>query len=426
MARKNPDKAKEVFARLRKEILKYGDEGEEALGELFESHRPDVIFAMEQGPERQARAAQLIADMRVTGREIAEARYHRGKDEEVEEVEEARERPGHRTTSGRYDRFRYTITEAPDGSCTAKITRQARQLYTHPGAPPIVDHPRLRKPFRDCAQAELAVRRIINTALIWYEERGLSPTEKVRKTAMVKAGIHRRTPGQSAARERAAQEKKEERKKKKARDRQRSEGREARYGEPRQRSVESSPGRKITYIPRKNPSNPRSFELSESAAYRHGVKSREGYEKWKDSWEESLREGKPNFGAAMKAYNFIENARVNFTLAGDDRRAQEAAEIRKSIRHNLIEALKVCRKELSGRRLNPEPSEHRRTYGRYMSKMDAALDRWSETGNIVCLIDAYKYAELSYAEAQNANDTGMAEALKTKIKTIRDGLKRVC
>lgn len=427
MARKNPDKAKEAFARLSNDILKYGDEGKEELRDLFEVHRPDVIFKLEQGPERQARAAQLIADMRVSGSELAHAKYHRSKAGRKEKREVVGE------TAGTYDRFRYVLSELPDGRCMAKITRQARRLREEAGAPPIVAHPRLQKPFTDCAQATLAIRRIINTAMIWYEERGLSPLEKVRKTAGTRASIHRRTSGQVAARERESQERQAEREEERRREKRRSERTAAKVQgrKPKQRQVESSSGRKVTYVPRKNPSNPFSFRLSESQAYRHGVKAHKSYEQWRNKWDQSLREDKPDFSAVLKAYDHIENARANFLIADSREQADKMDEIKRAIRHNLIETLRACRRELSGRRqqvrqANPDPSEHRRIYGKHVSKMEAALDRWSDTGKITCLLDAYKYAELAYAEARNAGDTGMAETLKGRVRTFRDALKRAC
>ena len=145
MARKNPDKAKEAFKKLSAEILKYGDEGRSDLRELLELHKPEVIFKLEQGPERQARAAQLIGDMKVLSRELAEAKYFRERGER--KAGKPKTKPK-RQISGTHDGFRYVLVQAPSGKWGAKITRQARQIIPEPDAPPDCRRPSSRAPIR--------------------------------------------------------------------------------------------------------------------------------------------------------------------------------------------------------------------------------------------------------------------------------------
>ena len=430
MARKNPDKAKEAFKRLSAEILKYGDEGKQDLKELFDVHKPEVIFKLEPGPERQARAAQLIGDMRVLSRELAQAKYFRERGGKKGKPAR-KERKAHREVPGTYDRFKYVLVELDDGKWGAKITRQGRQIIPEPGAPPIVDHPRLKKSFDSQSDAEIGIRRIINTAMIWYADRGIVPKEKVRRTAGVRETIHRRTAGQVAARERAQLEREAEEEKEAKRERRAARRREEKVEgrKPRRPSEPStSRGRKMVFIPRKNPGNPFTFERIGEKALAQGEKSLSRYREWQEKWEDSLREEKPNFSAVMKAYDNIENARANFVLAGESHLADKAEEIKKSLRHNIIEVFKYCRKELKSRggvRQNPSASEHDELGAKNMLKADECWKKYCDTGNVVCLMDAYKYLVLSKEEFDHAGNSEGEDEAKERIKLVRSELRKM-
>ena len=434
MARKNPDKAKEAFKKLSSEILKFGDEGKADLKELFDLHRPEVIFKLEPGPERQARAAQLISEMRILARELAHAKYFRSREKlKAEKQRKGKGKPrARRQLSGVHDGFKYILVELPDGQWGAKITRQARQIIPDREAPPIVDHPRLAKPFEDQASAELAVRRIINTSMIWYSERGIIPKEKVRTTKSGRAGAQRRTAGQVAARQREQTERRESASAKRERERRAEERRTKKAKRQKPRRPEAASSRKVVYIPRKNPSTPFAFSHSESSALKQAKKSFEKYKEWEERWNESLEAKRPDFNAVMKAYDHVENARANFTLAEERHLADKADEVKRSLRHNIIEMFKVCNRELRSRRDNPKgnpsKSAHEKIGQSHMKKAETAWAKYCDSSceSLADLLNAYKHLEIAREEFQHAGAAEGVRQAKEKISIARADLRKMC
>jgi len=429
MARKNPDKAKEAFKRLSAEIIRHGDDGEGDLKDLFEVHRPDVIFKLDQGPERQARAAQLLGEMTNLSRELTEAKYHREREGKKKKVSRTSKAKPRREVSGTHDGFRYVLVQLPDGQWGAKITRRGRQIIPSPGAPPIFDSPALNKRFPDQGAAEVAVRRVINTALIWYDERGIRPREKVRRSKKVRGGIHRRTAGQREAMERETTAESEAAAEERRRERVREGRRKAKVGKSERMRRPSEPGkpargRKLVYIPKGNPSNPFSFRRSESAAIKQAKKALEKSEEWQARWNESLKAGKPDFAAVMKAYDHIENARANFVLGEEKGRADKAMDRKSSLRRNIIEMFKTCTRELSKRKSNPSQGDHREMGNSHMEKADACWKKYCDSCNVTDLLNAYKHLEIAREELQHAGDTdGVAQA-RARIKLARQELRK--
>lgn len=421
MARKNPDKAKEVIRRLASEIRKYGDEGKQDLKDLFETHRPDLIFKLPPGPDRQARAAALVADMRNTATELTKSKYYRGK-KTSEQV------------AGTHDRFRYIIEKTPEGKWRARITRQARQIIPHPDAPPIVDHPRLKKPFKSCEDAEDAIRRIINTSMFWYESRGITPKERVRKTKSARAGVRRRTAGQVAARAREHEKKQEEAERKRL-SAQRAEERRRKKASKKQRRAktpESRGGRKIVFVPRKNPSaNPFSFSTSGSSAKRAADRAAAKYVEYAEEWQESLAERDPSFAKIMKAYDFVENARANYLLAEEPELAARMQEEKREIRKQIILIFKTCYRELESRRKknpshNPGKSEHAKIAKKHMAKAETAWKKYCDDCKVTDLLNAYKHLEIAREEFHHAGDTEAVAEAKEIIKQARAALRKLC
>ena len=263
--------------------------------------------------------------------------------------------------------------------------------------------------------------------MIWYAERGIVPKEKVRKTKGVRAGIQRRTAGQVAARERAReageaaaaeslrrQERAEERKRKKAKKKRRGS-----TPEPGRR------GRKIEYIPRNNPSNPFSFSASQEKALKQGHKALDKYKEYRDEWEESLGEDKPNFTKVMKAYDHIENARANFVLAGERNLADKANEIKRDLRHGVIELFKVCAKELRQRRSNPSKGDHQEIAASNMQKANASWAKFCESCNLTDALNTLQHLAIAREEYQHAGDSEGVEQARVKIKLARDAIRKM-
>lgn len=419
------DKVEELFNALSEKILEYGPEAESDLEDLLESHRPDSIFKLDPGPERNSRAARLLGEMRELLGEL------RG---EVHSKEEGASR-GRVVVSkvdqevpGVYDGFRYVLMKLPDGRWGAKITRRGRQIIESPDAPKIIDSPDLKKRFKDQDSAELAVRRVINTALIWYNERGIAPVEKARKTERGRAGIYRRTAGQVEARERESKERSEQKAEERRRERIRERKREEKVRGKKDRPKMIQPpgaGRKLEYIPKKNP--------SESEPLQQANKAISLYKEWKGRWEQSLKDGKADFRAVMAAYDWAENARANFEIAGHVGPSEKASKIKSNLRTTIVDIFNLCARELSGRKFTVEGSDSGlsdklQTSGdRQMEKAETAWNKYNESSDILDLIQSYSHlrcAHEHYKISKDADGIGEAKArISTVLKEIKNRLK---
>src|SRR5690606_3878224 len=108
-------------------------------------------------------------------------------------------------------------------------------------------------------------------------------------------------------------------------------------------------GRKLEYIPKKNP--------SESEPLQQANKAISLYKKWKGRWEQSLKDGKADFRAVMAAYDWAENARANFEIAGHVGPSEKASKIKSNLRTTIVDIFNLCARELSGRKFTVEGSD---------------------------------------------------------------------
>lgn len=418
MAKKNQDQdLKKVFKDLSAEILRYGEEGRSDLEDIIEEHQPAAIFKLASGPDRSVRVSRLFADMREARADLA-GRLGEGVEASTGTVRVSRiglEYPGV------YDGFRYAVAQLPNGKWAAKITRKGRQILEDPsvGAPIIVGNTDLNKLFNSQSEAENAVHRVIRRALIWYGERGISPREKHRKTEMGRAGIQRRTAGQVAERERQASEgaaeKREEARRSKAREARREERMHRLDRSPRT-TVKSGSGRKLLYIPKKNPSSPFNFLHSESAALIQGKKSVQRYKELEARWQESLRSKNPDFKTALRAYDYIVNAASNFTIAEEMERARKAADIQTELRKSFIDIFVFCNRELS-KKYSKKKSEDIAKLN--MDRADKLWGQYNEGKKFRDLLAAYKHLEIARAEFLHDGDEESADKATTLIRLVK-------
>ena len=245
--------------------------------------------------------------------------------------------------------FRYVIVHRPDGRWTARITKQARQIILPDGAPRIIDHPLLDKRFDRMNDAELAVRRIINTSLIWHAERGIIPMERSRRSqaAMQGLGLKRRTPGQTAAIQRKLEAAREAEGTVASRIKTEEQALSAKSkrGSKQRKPRQSAHGE---YVPKRNPETPETKERAKQIE-KHIKSGSKSYLRYKDlrvEWDESLWGDAPDFLIAMKAYDRISDSAADFAFAGRKDVAERLAAIRRGLREKIVEMLTLCNSEL--------------------------------------------------------------------------------
>jgi len=421
---RNPDKAKELIERLSREIAKYGDEGKSELRALFVGdQRPDVILALPPGPDRSARAAQLVGSLQEIAREMAESRASQIGSSQSKKKPKKRERKKRESPSdiiakggGQIDGFSYTIGRRRDGQFAAKITRRGRQIIEDDKAPKIYENDRLRRLFDSRDEAEFAVQRVINTALVWYSQRGLTPREKVRRSRKGRSGVRRRT-----ASDRAALYQEQDATRRIAARKQAAAERAERI---RQEKIQE---RRLGFIPRNNPSSPFSFLKSDTSASRQAEKSLQSYAKAQDKWKESLAAGRPRFSYVMKAYDALENARANLLLSGQKEKSEKVDARKASLRQELVDIFSTCSRSLSAGyepERNPQPETHKKKADEFCEKAKNAMSLHKEKGSFAKLLDAYKYFECAKLEYRSAkNKTGLKKAT-TGAKKAREALKK--
>ena len=392
-----PGEAQSHFKRLTKEILKYGNEGKRELDALFEVMPPKKIFSLPSGPVRGAKEAELIGEMRVIARDFAEekARASRPKKEvepkKVKKVKAAKpKRPPEpkivRRSSGNVDRFSYIIVELDNGDIRAKINRKGRNIFEHEDAPKIYESNRLKRAFKDKDEAEFEVRRVVNSAMVWYETRGIRPREKVRRSKDAGRGIGRRTPEMKSAISRERRETRDIKRKKRA-----AKDRKSRLLEEKVRRSNPT-GKTIGHIPRVNPSNPSSFRHSEDTAEKQAVKAFAAYVKYKDKWDESNKKGRPRFDWVMKSYDAIENARANFLLSGNMEQAAAADKIKAGLRTKINDLFADCIKRLASKKdpeTNPTPEVHGEIGRSTLTAADRSIAKYEGSGKLKDLLDAH-------------------------------------
>lgn len=427
-----PGEAKGHYKRLTTEILKYGNEGKEELDALFKIMPPKKIFSLPQGPDRGAREAELISEMKVIARDFAEAKSKASRPKKKAETKKMKKaktskpkKPPEpkivKKSGGQIDGFSYVIVELDNGDILAKINRKGRRIVEHDGAPKIYESKRLQKSFADKDAAEFEVRRVINSVMVWYETRGIRPREKVRRSKEAGRGIGRRTPEMKSA---IAKEDREmatiRRKRKEARERKDRMLREKVIGNPS--------GKSFGHIPRVNPSNPSFFSHSEDTAEKQAVKAFEAYVNYRDKWDKSVAKGRPNFTWVMKSYDAIENSRANYLLSGNTTRAESVNKLKLKLREKIIRLHAACIEKLS-RKSNPGSNPSAEVHGNIgRSKLKAAdksLAAFTSSGkskNLLAAHDGYVSAllELKRGWASPGEDRVNID----EITAAKDGVSR--
>ena len=423
-----PGEAKGHYKRLTTEILKYGNEGKEELDALFKIMPPKKIFSLPQGPDRGAREAELISEMKVIARDFAEAKSKASRPKKKAETKKMKKaktskpkKPPEpqivKKSGGQIDGFSYVIVELDNGDIIAKINRKGRKIVEHDDAPKIYESKRLQKSFADKDAAEFEVRRVVNSAMVWYETRGIRPREKVRRSKSSGRGYSTRTPEMKSA---IAKEDREmatiRRKRKEARERKDRMLREKVIGNPS--------GKSFGHIPRVNPSKSSFFSHSEDTAEKQAVKAFEAYVNYKDKWDRSIAKGKPRFAWVMKAYDAIENSRANYLLSGNTTQAESVNKLKGKLREKISHMVEDCIARLSRKgnpssnpTANPTAEEH----------LETAKDTEETAMSLISrgrIVEGYGHLTTSVGNYMDAGDQAKANELSAVLKKLRNKIEK--
>ena len=356
------------------------------------------------------------------------------------------------------------------------VTKRGRNIEQRKGAPPLYDHPDEKKLFKTEQDAYLRARRVIHAALIWYEERRGAERkikekrrvagaykkhiEAIRARVVPRVGMHKVKPGTYEAEvlghEVGSYIKEEVRGGEKLRRawevKQRRKGRRPSKGAVTAWETEVTvkekggkvskhkvPGSaRTTKKPRKltskrirravveaeirrgkfrtpkrmlkgNPSEP--VRAAKSAIARYNSEF--------STWQRSMQTGRPKFGALMRAYDALENARANYSLADREREAKAVntriIELRDAI-VSLMEAQESEEIIEAAYEVNPPKAVHQKNGAQFLSKSEKAWNRYCEKLQTKDLLDAYENLVLAEQELGYAND-------KEGLKQTRAGLK---
>lgn len=430
-----------------------------------------LIFDMKDALADLSRASNRAQLPKRSPAPAAEGGARRTRAPGPEREKPEREKP--RTEPGGYEGFRWVCTEHPNG-WSVKITRTGKSLTNdgEPGFPKLVDHPSLLAPdkrspriFATLERAEWQARNVIKQGLLWYAEKGLPVPYMHRRTELGRAGIVHRTAEESRQNRALRDAEAEARRAKEAEeariDRARqvkirrsegeSPGQRSQSGQLRVEQVlrahderkragkrldseiaqSSSPAKtegplgyaKVRYIPRGNPSSPATFVYSAEVALRQGEKSQEGFKKYYDKYEESKRAGKPNAPALMKAYEHIENARVNYLAANRPAISEKAGQIKSELRSEIIDLAK--HKHGAGPIENPSERAHLAIGDIHMSKAESYWNKYTETRSLPTLIKAFGHIVLAKHEFGHAGADEEKSVAGARLKLIEAELRKL-
>lgn len=309
--------------------------------------------------------------------------------------------------------YKVTRVKTPSGSrYQFNVTKLGRRLLPVPGAPPLYDHPDENKLFHIRSDADIRARRIINAALIWYEEhrsKVFTPQEHLRKAGHRKE-THEKIKGTRTT--------------KMSRDLR--EAWEKKTG----KKAKSSRGRI---------SNPL-FGGKSDDLIAQAKSSLSQYKSEFRTFERSMGRGNPDFGSLMSAYDWLENARANYSLAEEKGDARSVQARKEEVRDSIVSFMAACdvdeildagyrmgnpskkRSKKKGSKKNPTKETHQKLGTGFLNKSEKSWAQYCKTLKIKDLLIAYENLILSEQELGYAKDkNGLAQA-RAGLKAARDEL----
>ncbi len=285
-----------------------------------------------------------------------------------------------------------------------RVTKSGRVIapFVDPSigrSPPLYDHPDQKKLFKTPEEAHLRARRVIHAALIWFDEHGAKIQERIRRAGHRKE-IHKQI--QQGRRPLALRKIREDWERKKL---------------------------------KRNPV----FGSGMSELERQAKDSLAHYESDIRLWEQSLRTGRPNYGALMHAYDMLENARANLSIAerkGDARSVQGQKEKIKAMiialmeaetSDDILNAVYSTRYNPSKKRPNPSnPSTkiHQQIGIKFLKKSEKCLNRYKKSFKMKDLLDAYEDLIIAQEEFRHAKDKKYLAQSRSGLKAVRAKLSK--
>lgn len=359
------------------------------------------------------------------------------------------------------------------------VTKRGRNIEQRKGAPPLYDHPDEKKLFKTEQDAYLRARRVIHAALIWYEERRGAERkieekrrlagaykkhiESIRARVGLRVGMHKVKPGtyesevlgyevgsyvkeevRGGEKLRRAWEAKRRRGKKvskkgavtvwetEVRERGRKvstrkvpasarRGKTSREVSKIGRIVEAEIRRGKFRTPKRvlkgNPSEPAGAAKSAIARYNSEF----------GTWQRSMQTGRPKFGALMRAYDALENARANFSLSDQEREARAVNKRIIELRDAIVSLMEAQESEEiieAAYEANPSRAVHQKNGAQFLSKSEKAWNRYCDKLQTKDLLDAYENLVLAEQELGYAKDKEGLRQAKAGLKSARAELAR--
>ena len=379
---KNPSLIKKQWIAMRNSLLELGSEGKEELSRIEDAYKPRQLFAIEkQSPVAKQSIVEMLKAIRtarddiIRGQQIAKRQERQLAKKALAEGRPVRRvkvrGKGKVVREGSVEGIRYRIRRVPihddqgqkvGWGFKIQILKTGRIIKPMRGAPKLYTHPDTFKifPARDVRvtvagkqtvmtgldAAEIAARRIINAAVIWYAEHGVRIAEKKRMTKRRRARHEAIQTTRKSAREKsrleAIEEGLEARRAKKRKEERAVAKKGIKTKKPTVRGVQKGLGRieadvfgKTFKTPKKAlKGNPLGF--GSSVYVKQAEKSARKYKEELSRWERSMSTARPKYKSLMSAYDWLENVRANLSLDEQKDAARRVQQKKEELRDVIV------------------------------------------------------------------------------------------
>lgn len=292
------------------------------------------------------------------------------------------------------------------------VTKYGRKIIPIEGAPPLYNHPDEKKLFARRDDAEIRARRVINASLIWYEEHRSQIKERMRLAGQRKETHAKIQATRASGTSRALREAWEKKTGKKA--------------------------RKRTSNP-KRASNP-IFGGGSNAMLAQAKDALAHYQSDFATFKRSMSRGDPNFAALMSAYDWLENARANFSLAEKKSDARAVQGRKEDVRDTIISLMRASdaediidaayrlnpgkgkKRSKKRSKKNPTPQTHQKIGTNFLKKSEKAWGKYCKSLKTKDLLDAYEDLILAKQELGYAGDKSGVDQARAGLLSARDEL----
>jgi len=180
-------------------------------------------------------------------------------------------------------------------------------------------------------------------------------------------------------------------------------------GERRLIEAEISPTGKFK-MPKKPKDNP-FFGSDTSELEAQAEQALANYKEEISSWQHSMQMGRTNGQALIRAYDWLENARANYSLAEMKQKAKRVQAQKGKIRDAIVALMGESGSDLFSNPKNPSTKTHLKTGSKFLAKSEKQWDKYCKSLKINDLLDAYQSLIIAERELGYAKDKkGVAQA----------------